>query len=331
MNRILEIWSDLEKANTKGLLKKMYSNDTCQCVYGIFKNPERYCGIAISVNKNNRIDISPFSNLQDLKVSLYNDSSFENHIMLVIELLDYLRRDVFAVLCDDLVLTVSTIVSEQSIIKAALNQLEKWKSLFEKYNSIGLTPAEQQGLFGELSFLQKYLSYDFEQTSILNTWVGVDKALRDFQYNNWALEVKTTSGNNHQKVSISSERQLDESLLENLFMYHLSVEVAKGNGENLNNKIISLRQTFENNSIALNIFNAKLFEVGYFDKHAEIYKERCYQIRHEHFYKIEKDFPRIKEKEIRDGVGDVKYTVILSQCNEYVVSEDTIFNTLNYE
>lgn len=328
MNRILEIWNDLEKANTKELLKKLYSNDTNQCVYGIFKNPEQHCGIAISVSKDIRIDISPFANLQDLKVSLYNDTSFENRVMLLIELLDYSSRDVFSILCEDLIITVSKLVSEQSIIKAALNQLEKWKSLFDKYNSIGLTPAEQQGLFGELHFLQKYLSNDFEQTSIINTWVGVDKALRDYQYNNWALEVKTTAGNNHQKVSISSERQLDETLLENLYLYHLSVEVSKGNGENLNTKISLIRQTFDTNPIALNIFNAKLLEVGYFDKHAEIYKERCYQIRHENFYKIENDFPRIKENEIRDGVGDVKYSVILSQCKEYLVAENTIFNTL---
>jgi len=152
--------------------------------------------------------------------------------------------------------------------------------------------------------------------------------LRDFQYNDWALEVKTSAGNNHQKVSISSERQLDETLLENLYLFHLSVEVSKGNGENLNNKISSIRQIFETNAIALNIFNAKLLEAGYFDKHAEIYKERCYQVRLENYFKIEKDFPRIKENEIRAGVGDVKYSVILSQCNEYLVTENTIFNTL---
>ncbi len=328
MNRILDIWTDLEKANSNDLLKKLYSNDVNQCVYGIFKNPEKYCGIAISVSKDIRIDISPFANLQDLKVSLYNDSSFDNHVMLLIELLDYSSRDVFSVLCEDLVITVSKLLSEKSIIKAVLNQLEKWKSLFDRYNSIGLTPAEQQGLFGELHFLQKYLSNDFEQTDILNSWVGVDKALRDFQYNNWALEVKTTAGNNHQKVSISSERQLDETLLEDLYLYHLSVETSKGNGQNLNAKISLIRNLFEQNAIALNIFNAKILEVGYFDKHAEIYKERSYQIRQENFYRIQKDFPRIKENEIRDGVGDVKYSVILSQCKEHLVTENTIFNTL---
>jgi len=328
MNRILDIWTDLEKANTSTLLKKLYSNDANQCVYGIFKNPEKYCGIGISVSKDIHIDISPFLKLLDLKVSLYNDSSFENHVMLLIELLDYSSRDIFSILCEDLVITVSKLVSEKSIIKAVLNQLEKWKSLFDKYNSIGLTTAEQQGLFGELHFLQKYLSNEFEPISILNSWVGIDKALRDFQYNDWALEVKTTSGNNHQKVNISSERQLDETLLENLYLYHLSVEVSKGNGENLNTKISLMRQTFEINAIALNIFNAKLLEAGYFDKHVEIYKERCYQIRQENFYKIEKDFPRIKENEIRYGVGDVKYTIILSQCKEYLVTENTIFNTL---
>jgi hypothetical protein len=54
---------------------------------------------------------------------------------------------------------------------------------------------------------------------VLHSWVGVDKALRDFQGSSWALEVKTTSTNNPQKVTINSERQLDETLLENLFCF----------------------------------------------------------------------------------------------------------------
>jgi hypothetical protein len=328
MNRIIEIWNDLENANSIGLLKKKYSNDTNLNLYGIFKNPEKYCGIAISVSKNIHIDISSFTKLQELKVSLYNDSSFENHIMLHIELLDYSSRDVFSILCENLVVSISKLKTEQSIIKTILNQLEKWKSLFDKYNSIGLTPSEQQGLFGELHFLQKYLSYNVEHISILHSWVGIDKALRDFQYNNWALEVKTTAGNNHQKINVSSERQLDETLLDTLYLYHLSVEVSKGNGENLHNKVLSIRKEFEDDAIALNLFNNKLMEVGYFEKHSELYKEKCYQVRQEKFYKVEKDFPRIKENEVRNGVGDIKYSIILSDYNEYLVAENTIFKTL---
>jgi len=36
-------------------------------------------------------------------------------------------------------------------------QLEKWQALFEKLKGEGLTSSEQQGLYGELHFLQKII------------------------------------------------------------------------------------------------------------------------------------------------------------------------------
>ena len=179
-----------------------------------------------------------------------------------------------------------------------------------------------------MHFLQKFIARQ-DAIAALNTWVGTVREVRDFQYNDWAVEIKITSGNNHQKVSISSERQLDETLLENLFLFHLSVEAAKKNGESLNAKVNSIRETLRDNVFALNVFNNKLLEVGYFEKHTHLYEEKCYQIRDENYYKIDGDFPRIKEKEIRNGVGDVKYSIILSQCNEHLVTENTVFDKIN--
>jgi len=152
--------------------------------------------------------------------------------------------------------------------------------------------------------------------------------LRDFQDNNWAVEVKTTSTNNPQKVTINGERQLDDTLLENLFLYHLSVEVSNGNGQTLCQKIAIIREMLESDIPAASIFNAKLFEAGYLDKHEPFYQDRFYQIRNENYYKIENDFPRIKENELRGGVSDVKYSIILAMCDEYLVPENQIFNTV---
>jgi hypothetical protein len=248
--------------------------------------------------------------------------------MLVVKLLHYQSRDVFAVMCENMIQSVLSLRSEKQVVRTIINQLEKWQTLFEKLKGEGLNSAEQQGLYGELHFLQKYLAKQ-DAVCALNSWVGTDKEVRDFQYNDWAVEVKTTAGNNHQKVSISSERQLDETLLETLFLFHLSVEAAKKNGESLNAKVSAIRETLQDNVLALNIFNNKLLEVGYFEKHTHLYEEKCYQIRDENYYKIDGDFPRIKEKEIRNGVGDVKYSIILAQCNEYLVAETAIFNTIN--
>ena len=328
MNDILEIWSEIEQSNETGLLKRLYNNEPEIHVYAIFQNPEKYCGIALSYDKDIRIDVSSFSNLRDLQVTLQTDNSFTKNNLLIIKLLHYQSRDVFAVMAENMVQSVLTLRSEKQVVRTIINQLEKWQTLFEKLKGEGLTPSEQQGLYGELHFLQKFITKQ-DAVSALNSWVGTDREVRDFQYNRWAVEIKTTAGNNHQKVNISSERQLDESLLEDLFLFHLSVEIAKRNGESLNEKVKIIRDILQDDVSALNVFNNKLLEVGYFEKHKYLYEERCYQIRDENYYKIEGEFPRIKEKEMRNGVGDVKYSIILSQCNEYLVTENTVFNAIN--
>lgn len=325
---ILKIWTSIEQSNEIGLLKRLYTNDSELYIYVVFQNPERHCGIALSFDKNIHIDVSPFSNLRDLQVVLTSDNSFLNNNLLVIKLVHYQNRDIFATLCENMIQSVLSLRSEKQVVLTIINQLEKWRALFEKLKDDGLTLPEQQGLYGELHFLQKFIAKQ-DASFAINSWVGTDKEVRDFQYNDWAVEVKTTAGNNHQKVSISNERQLDETLLENLFLFHLSVEAAKKNGESLNTKVNSIRETLQDNVSILNIFNNKLLEVGYFEKHTHLYEEKCYQIRDENYYKIDGDFPRIKEKEIRNGVGDVKYSIILSQCNEYLVSENTMFDKID--
>ncbi|MDR2915538.1 MAG: PD-(D/E)XK motif protein [Tannerella sp.] len=327
-NHIAEIWEALEEEKSVGLVKRLYSSDVPFHIYGTFQYPERYYGIAFTFSNDIRIDVSSFTNLRELKVVLMNDTTFINSRLLIIELLHPNSRDIFASLCENLIQSVICLNIEQKIIRTVVNQLEKWKTLFEKNNSAGLTPAEQQGLYGELHFLQKILSKpDINPCNALRTWVGVDKAMRDFQGSNWAVEVKTTSTNNPQKVTINGERQLDETLLENLFLYHSSVEVSNGNGQTLCQKVAVIRKILENDTPALSLFNAKLFESGYLDKHEPFYQDRFYQIRNENYYKIENDFPRIKENELR-GVSEVKYSIILAMCDEYLISENQIFNTL---
>lgn len=328
-NRTLELWSVLEAEKVLGLVKRLYSSEMTFHVYSTFQYPERYYGVAFSFNNNVRIDVTPFNNLRELKVSLLADTSFADRRLLIIQLLQPTYREIFSALCEDLIQAIAPLSSEKEICRIIVNRLERWKTLFEKNNAIGLTHAEQQGLFGELHFLQKFLSkQETNQYDVLHTWVGVDKALQDFQGPDWAVEVKTTSTNSPQKVIINGERQLDETLLKNLFLFHLSIDASNANGTTLCQKVDTIRKMLENDTPALSRLNAKLFEAGYSDIHETYYKDRFYQIRKESYYKIGAKFPRIKENELRDGVCDVKYAVVLAQCNEYMISENQLFNTI---
>lgn len=327
---ILELWNNIAQSNEKGLFKRLIQLDNEEVyIYATFQSPEKYCGIAIAFDQCIKVDLSPFSNLRDLNVYCSPDSTFQNKNLLFISLLQYQSRDIFSVLCGDLIHKISEHKEEKKIVRIVINQLEKSRTLFDRMCNGGLQPAEQQGLYGELTFLQKFILKSDNPNSVINAWVGVDKEIRDFQFGNWAVEVKTTAGNNHQRVSINSERQLDDTLMDCLYLFHLSVETSKGNGENLNQKVQTVRNMLSDNSFALNSFNSKLLEAGYFDVHAHLYEERCYAKRDENIYQVKDDFPRIKENEIRNGVGDVKYTIVLSHCDMFLISESQLFNTLS--
>lgn len=102
-------------------------------------------------------------------------------------------------------------------------------------------------------------------------------------------------------------------------------------GETLNQIVDAVTEILTKDFTALNQFRNKLIEGGYFDHHRPLYEETGYFIRQEVFYKVENAFPRIEEKDIRNGVGDVKYSIIVSQASGYVQSEQEVFQTLNFD
>ena len=328
-NNISSLWEIMSQEKSVGLVKRLLPNNSPLKVFATYKHPENICGIAFSCDRKLKLSIDSFYNLKELSVQLFLDTSYQPNRLLTIQLFSDANTDIFAYLCGNLVETIERCDTEAKAIKLVLNRLEKWKTMFSKGASDGLSITEQQGLYGELMYLHKLvLRGIFSYIDTLKIWVGADKAMRDFQGKDWAVEAKTISINNADQITINGERQLDETLLDKLYLYHLSVEVSRMNGQTLNEKVDELRNLFSDDKAALNIFNAKLMEAGYFDHHRELYRERCYKIRKESIYVIDDSFPRIKESELRDGVSNTVYSINVSTCSEYMVSENTHFNSI---
>lgn len=328
-NNISSLWEIMSQEKSVGLVKRLLPNNSPLKVFATYKHPENICGIAFSCDSKLKLSIDSFYNLKELSIQLFLDTSYQPNRLLTIQLFSDANTDIFAYLCGNLVETIERCDTEAKAIKLVLNRLEKWKTMFSKGASDGLSITEQQGLYGELMYLHKLvLRGIFSYIDTLKIWVGADKAMRDFQGKDWAVEAKTISINNADQITINGERQLDETLLDKLYLYHLSVEASRMNGQTLNDKVDELRSLFSDDKAALNIFNAKLMEAGYFDHHRELYRERCYKIRKESIYVIDDSFPRIKESELRDGVSNTVYSINVSSCAEYMVSESEHFNSI---
>lgn len=331
-SHLSDLWEMLEQQGHHGLVKRLYGSSCSLPIFATYNSDDGNCGIGFSFSNEIRINVEQFKNLKEMKVTVHNDSSYANHKLLIIQLLVSENKDTFAHLCENLIFGIKSITSEKGQAIAIINSLSKWRSLFDNSKTGLLSKEEQQGLYGELAFLMKFLeNCPYEQEVILNYWVGTSSAIRDFQGKGWAVEVKTTSGNNASTVKINGERQLDETLVPSVFLYHYAVETSEGNGETLPQKIDVIREYLKDNWLALSIFNEKIALSGFRDDMATFYLNRCYKIREEAAYRICGMFPRIKENELRNGVCNVKYEISLAMCDEYMIPESELFKAIGHE
>ena len=333
-SKIKAIWMELAEAHVSGLVKRAIDIPSCLKMFCTYKSPEGFYGIAFSFSQEIKLDISPFSNLSEIEVSLFKDNSFPDSKFLLIQLLDRgdRVRDIFASICGNIASTILSISSERDAVKLVISQMRKWQDLFSKKLKNTLSIQEQQGLYGELSFLQKLICSPMDKVCSVNYWVGPNMAPQDFQSDFWAVEVKTISANMFPNVSINGELQLDETTIETLFLFNLVVEIVPIDGKSLPELVNEIRNSLNDDPNALNLFENKLIYYGYYDIDVDAYKERRYQIRKENYYIVQDEFPRIKKEDLLLGVSDVKYTITLAASNENVIQESNVLNTIqSYE
>jgi hypothetical protein len=329
--RINEVWNEIEttSAQASGLVFRRYSGNIKPDVFCSVRLPEKTRGFGLKIELAKAPKTAAFANFRDLKIENVPDPFDKNKVLFLVQLVNQQHTEVFSVLCEDLISKVFEIESENEVLKILIQRLDKWKSLFESATGQGLTPDQQRGLYGELYFLRNWLENEGDANTSLLSWQGPGGNIRDFQIGEWALEVKTTHGNNHQKVQVSSERQLDTTNLKYVFLYHLSLEEQLFSGETLNEIVDQVEDLIIARDAAISDFKMRLLQVGYFDQHRSLYDKKGYKIRAADVYLVKEMFPRIEEGDLRRGVGDVKYSIVIADCVSYQVTQNELFQTIN--
>lgn len=322
-----KIWQALESDTTfqTGLLFKRFSPDVLPDVYVALKAPEKLRCIAIRINRESNIETDQWNNLRDIKIEIYPDHQITNKKFLLILLLNSDHKDIFSTLSEDLISGVQDSTDEEILMEDIFARLIKWQALFEKAGAQGLSEENQRGVYGELIFLKKFIENTSHPQVCISSWKGPEKAIQDFQGDTWALEVKTTHGKNHQKIHITSERQLDTEIIPNIFLYHLSLDLRDHTGETLNELVDKILSLISKNYQALNAFKLKLLSAGYYDIHRKLYANTGYTIRQQRIFQVVDDFPRITERQISGGVGDVRYSIVLADEVPWKISEQELF------
>lgn len=234
-------------------------------------------------------------------------------------------EDIFAVFCDDCARRLARSRTPEEAADTLLIRLRRWQRFLGQGRD-GLSRKEETGLFGELHILLSLL-LPAVGVAAISGWTGPDEAPQDFVVGAVAVEVKTTTSNVMSQARISSERQLDDTGLESLFLVCLRLETAVG-GRTLNDLVGLLRSIVSADPEARAELEDRLHETGYFDRHRGRYDARRYRAAEQATYLVQGQFPRIVASTCPSGTGRVSYDLALASCRQHAVSESRLTDAL---
>ncbi|CAJ37597.1 conserved hypothetical protein [Methanocella arvoryzae MRE50] len=236
--------------------------------------------------------------------------------------------DVFTSLVQDIIDHIKNLETEKQAVSVFFGRLLKWQQFLDQYDPEGLSSEAQRGLYGELWVLRKFLLPLLGAKKSIDSWKGPEKYPQDFKFVKTAIEVKTTISKQHEKLTISSEQQLDDTGIDYLYLYHISLINGVTDGETLPEVVESIRTIIKDDFEASKKFEESLITAGYINAHIDRYMGVFYIIRNRNIYKVAEGFPRIIGKNLVNGVGDVHYTINVSECNHFTVPEELLIKCL---
>jgi hypothetical protein len=236
---------------------------------------------------------------------------------------------IFEIIIDDIRKNIEKMTSKDNLQITVMNILRKWKEFFSADKSILLSPERQQGLYGELKYLDELI--DQYGTISVNYWAGCKYETHDFYVNSSAVEVKTTSTKEPYKMHISSEYQLNYSeITGTLFIRFYALRKSDSTGEKLEDIVSAIKDKLSVNISMLYKFENNLEEYGYFSGVASKYITG-YTIREYKNIQVDETLPCIDKSNLKNGISNCIYDLLVNACLDHILSDAEMNNMLMKE
>lgn len=230
-------------------------------------------------------------------------------------------REIFAIFCADILEHWLPHTAAADALKSLTARLARWRKFFQRGPQAGLSREDYVGLYGELYHIEAGLAAGLAPAPLVSGWQGPTGTNQDFLFGPTAVEVKTTTGNEIDKVRITNIRQLDSTGLEALFLAHHAFDLRQGTGRTLPQLIDALRSTLAATSAeALSTLNDRLLDAGFLDGTPNEFDSWGFTPRHSDVYTVADGFPRLLESGLPPGVCEVSYTLNLSVAAQFKVA-----------
>jgi hypothetical protein len=192
--------------------------------------------------------------------------------------------------------------------------LIEWEEAFRVDPKKGMSRQAQQGLFAELFFMEGALIPEYSRDAFLG-WHS-QNSVHDFQIDQQAWEVKSYAGR-RMEVHISSEDQLDNIGLSQLFLVAVGLKVSDEAGQSIDEIVVRLSAACSGDYALLSHLKTGLAKYGYINE-SSIVRKYFFSPRMMSEYSVTGDFPRIVRKQIPSAVSSVKYLLSLTSLEGYL-------------
>lgn len=186
------------KAN-EDILKKVDTNNEIKIFFGLSKEGKK----RLAFQSSNVIE--QIESTKTINVNHYRDS--ENY-WLSFDLEDNKFQNLFYTFCSDMVNSLSGLSDAKNELEYIKNRFYNWKKMFQNVTIKELSEEKEQGIFGELYFLYKYIIPKYGVDTSILSWAGPLKFNKDFSINDTWYEIKTSSVSST-NIKITSLSQLD--------------------------------------------------------------------------------------------------------------------------
>jgi len=302
----MNMYSDLEKDLVENQ-KKLIVSSVLSVYYGINGDGNFRLSFMSSV-------IPPkMESTKLLKVSQFQES--DAVYWTCFDLMQSTAKQVFYTFCGDIVCSIYDIQDEHKALIHLKNRFHTWKSMFKRDVS-KITDEMIKGLLGELYFLKEFMIIKYGVDNAIQAWSGPEGANKDFSKGTDWYEVKTVSANMI-SVKISSVTQLSS-----VTPGHLAIIRLESMSSQFEDDQSSVGVLFQSVLRLIDVdetrekFLGKLLLYG-FDLSDDCCNEK-YKILSCTLYKVDDEFPRIQETDIKfQEVCKLSYELIINTLERF--------------
>jgi len=236
--------------------------------------------------------------------------------------------ELFAMMAVDIVsaLEPSADYTEERLFQKFLSRIRAWQEFMRRGRRSVLDTEAEIGLVGELLFLEHMVGIGVRCATAVEGWVGPLRAPQDFVLGPGAIEVKATVAVDGFPVRIGSLVQLDDSLLQPLFLAAVRVR-SGGAGRPLPSILSDVRELLADEPTIRDAFNSRLLHAGYFDGLAEHYQRQFTHVE-TRVFRVAGEFPKLTRATLPRSILSVQYEIDIDQITIGSITAEAALNEL---